>query len=261
MRDQELKEFLDERVAKYNHISFIESDPISIPHQFNDRKNREIMGFWTAMLSWGQRKTIVNKSQELVELMDNDPFDFIMNHQESELERFLRFKHRTFNATDALYFIHFFRKYYKEHESLEDGFIHPEEPFNMQKGLMHFHQLFFDDEIAPKRTRKHVSTPARKSACKRLCMFLRWMVRSDKAGVDFGMWKKIKMKDLMIPLDVHVFRVATELGLLHSKKSDWNAVNQLTNRLKDFNPHDPVIYDYALFSIGVLNKNNDLESL
>ena len=112
MRDQELKEFLDERVAKYNQKSFIESDPISIPHLFEDRKNREIMGFWTAMLSWGQRKTIVNKSQELVKLMDNDPYTFIMNHQESELERFLRFKHRTFNATDALYFIHFFRKYY-----------------------------------------------------------------------------------------------------------------------------------------------------
>jgi uncharacterized protein (TIGR02757 family) len=261
VRDEELKKFLDGRVAEYNQRSFIELDPISIPHQFEDMKNREIMGFWTAMLSWGQRKTILNKSQELIKLMDNDPYEFIMNHKEGDLERFLGFKHRTFNATDALYFIHFFRKYYSEHESLEDGFIDPTEPNSLYKGLMYFHQFFFDDENAPKRTRKHVSTPLRKSACKRLCMFLRWMVRKDHAGVDFGIWNKIKMENLKIPLDVHVFRVSTELGILSAKKSDWSAVTQLTDKLKEFNPKDPVIYDYALFSIGVLNKNKDLKSL
>ena len=252
MQGEDLKSFLDERVAQYNNKSFIELDPISIPHQFSDRRNREIMGFWTAMLSWGQRKTIINKSQELVSLMDNDPYDFIMNHKEADLERLLSFKHRTFNSTDTLYFIHFFRKYYGMHESLEDGFIDPSHPGDMQWGLKHFHQIFFDDENAPGRTRKHVSTPARKSACKRLCMFLRWMVREDASGVDFGMWKKIKMSELMIPLDVHVFRVATELKLLDAKKADWNAVEKLTDKLREMNPSDPVAYDYALFGIGVL---------
>ena len=256
MRGKELKEFLDERVSKYNQKSFIELDPISIPHQFEDRKNREIMGFWTAMLSWGQRKTIVNKSQELIKLIDNDPYDFIMNHKEQDLKALLGFKHRTFNSTDTLYFIYFFKKYYGVHETLEDGFINPEDPGNMEKGLMYFHHLFFDDENAPKRTRKHVSTPLRKSACKRLCMFLRWMVRNYDRGVDFGLWDRIKMSDLKIPLDVHVYRVAIELGLLESKKTNWKAVIQLTEKLKEFNPHDPVAYDYALFSIGVLGQGN-----
>ncbi len=254
MKGTELKSFLDEQVSKYNNPAFIEQDPISIPHRFTDRRNIEIMGFWTAMLSWGQRKTIINKSLELIQLMDHDPYDFIMNHKEEDLERLLAFKHRTFNATDTLYFIHFFRTYYTKHASLEEGFIDPEDPSSMTKGLMHFHQLFFDDENAPKRTRKHVSTPVRKSACKRLCMFLRWMVRKDKAGVDFGIWDKIEMSELKIPLDVHVFRVGKELGLIESKKADWSAVLALTEKLKTFNPDDPVIYDYALFSLGVLDK-------
>ncbi len=261
MRGEELKHFLDERVSKYNQKEFIINDPISIPHQFKDRKNREIMGFWASMLSWGQRKTIINKSNELIRLMDNDPYDFIMNHREKDLGRFSEFKHRTFNSTDALYFIYFFRKFYGVHDSLEEGFLYESGSIDIEKSLMHFHQIFFDDENAPKRTRKHVSTPARKSACKRLCMFLRWMVRKDQAGVDFGMWERIKMKDLKIPLDIHVFRVATELNLLNSKKSDWNSVVQLTEQLKEFNPEDPVIYDYALFSIGVLNKNKGIESI
>ena len=254
MNVERLKEELDYYVEKYNQPSFIPLDPISIPHQFTDLQNREIMGFWTAMLSWGQRKTIINKANELVNLMDGNPFDFIMNHKDTDLKRLLEFKHRTFNSTDTLYFISFFREYYNKHESLEDGFIDLQNPLDLKAGLREFHHLFFSLEYAPKRTRKHVSTPERKSACKRLNMFLRWMVRKDKKGVDFGVWSKIDMSSLRIPLDVHVFNVATNLGLLDAKKADWNAVEELTNNLKKFDAKDPVKYDYALFSLGVLKE-------
>ena len=254
MNVDRLKEELDYYVQKYNQPSFIPQDPISIPHQFTDLQNREIMGFWTAMLSWGQRKTIINKANELVKLMDGNPYDFIMNHKDTDLKRLLEFKHRTFNSTDTLYFISFFRDYYNTHESLEDGFIDPLNPLDLKAGLMKFHHLFFSLEYAPKRTRKHVSTPERKSACKRLNMFLRWMVRKDKNGVDFGVWSKIDTSNLRIPLDIHVFNVATRLGLLDAKKADWNAVETLTNKLKMFDAKDPIKYDYALFSLGVLKE-------
>jgi uncharacterized protein (TIGR02757 family) len=190
--------------------------------------------------------------------MNGAPHDFMMNHEEKDLKRFLDFKHRTFNATDALYFIEFFKQYYKKHESLEDAFLVNQKKTsdNLESGMTAFHDLFFSLEDAPHRTKKHIASPVRKSTCKRMNMFLRWMVRRDKGGVDFGIWKQIKPAQLLCPLDVHVERVARKLGLIKRKQTDWETVLELTENLKTFDPKDPVKYDFALFGIGVLEKDD-----
>ncbi len=252
----DLKNFLDCRVEQYNHPSFIESDPISLPHQFSKLQDIEIMGFWTSILAWGQRKTIINKAQELVQLMEYAPYDFVLNHKEMDRKRFLDFRHRTFQPTDVLYFLTFFQHYYQRNDSLEDAFIRGLDPTDptIEKGLNNFYELFFSIPSVPKRTRKHIATPIKKSACKRLNMFLRWMVRKDDKGVDFGLWNKIKPSQLLIPLDVHVDKVARRLGLLGRKQMDWQAVLELTEKLRRFDSEDPVKYDFALFGLGVLEK-------
>ncbi len=254
MTDAELFEILESSVDRYNRPSFIESDPISIPHRFEKLADREIMGFWVAMLAWGQRKTIINKAVELIRLMDGAPYDFVVNHREDDLKPFLHFKHRTFQATDTLYFLQFLQWYYRKHDSLEDAFARflSPEATDVGPALQGFHELFFSLEAAPQRTRKHIATPARKSSCKRLNMFLRWMVRQDDRGVDFGDWTRIKPNQLLMPLDVHVDRVARQLGLLERKQRDWRAVLELTDRVRAFDAQDPVKYDFALFGIGVL---------
>ena len=252
-----LKLYLDQLVEQFNRPNFIQDDPISIPHLFSKKEDIEIMGFWVAMLAWGQRKTIINKARELVQLMDGAPHDFILNHQEKDRKRFLAFKHRTFQSIDTLYFLEFFQNYYRTQPSLETAFsqfISPDDE-TIEKGLIGFHNLFFALEFAPQRTRKHVSTPARKSTCKRLNMFLRWMVRQDDKGVDFGLWNQIKPSQLLIPLDVHVDRVARKLGLLERKQRDWQAVVELSKTLKQFDLEDPAKYDFALFGLGVLEKS------
>lgn len=253
---EELKAYLDKAVKQFNQPAFIVDDPISIPHKFNLLQDKEIIGFWVAMLSWGQRKTIINKANELIDYMDGTPYDFIQNHSEKDLKPLLNFKHRTFQATDTLYFIDFFKRYYAKHDSLEDAFasnLSSSDP-TIEPALIGFQKAFFDHENAPRRTQKHVASPARKSTCKRLNMFLRWMVRKDKKGVDFGLWKKIKPAQLQIPFDVHVERVARELKLIKRKQRDWKTVLELTEALKQFDPKDPVKYDFALFGIGVLQK-------
>jgi len=251
----DLKKQLNALVKKYNQPNFIENDPISIPHRFSNLQDIEIIGFWVAMLAWGQRITIINKSNDLLELMDNSPYDFIMNHQESDLKRFLNWKHRTFQPTDTLYFLDFFKRYYQENESLETAFSQFLKPKDetVENALIGFNQLFFNHENAPKRTQKHIATPARKSTCKRLNMFLRWMVRQDESGVDFGLWKSIKTNQLLMPLDVHVDRVGRHFGLIERKQTDWKTVLELTENLKQFDANDPVKYDYALFGLGVGN--------
>jgi len=257
INQQELKSYLDSCVKKFNTPDFIENDPISIPHQFSRKQDIEIMGFWVSMLAWGQRKTIINKANELIELMDGAPYDFILNHEEKDRKAFLNFKHRTFQAIDTLYFLEFFQDFYKKNESLETAFSNhlTTKSENIEPALKGFHEQFFSLPDAPHRTRKHVSTPIRNSACKRLNMFLRWMVRKDKKGVDFGIWKKIKPAQLLMPLDVHVDRVARRLNLLERKQTDWKSVIELTNNLKQFDAKDPVKYDFALFGVGVLEKD------
>ena len=244
---------LNEKYEQFNHPDFIPNDPISIPHQFSQKQDIEIMGFIAATLAWGQRKTIINKCNQLIQLMDNAPFDFIKNHQDTDLKRFLTFKHRTFNTTDTLYFIEFFKDFYSKHESLEEAFIiglSPEAQ-NTQVGLENFQKLFFSLEDYPARTKKHVATPAKKSSCKRINMFLRWMVRKDDKGVDFGLWHRIAPSQLVCPCDVHVERVGRKLGLITRPKADWQTAVELTQNLKQLDPHDPVKYDFALFGLGV----------
>ena len=250
-----LKVLLDSKYEAYNKVSFIELDPVSIPHQFSNRQDIEIIGFWTAMLSWGQRKTIINKAQELCALMDYSPYQFIMGSSEVDLKGFTQFKHRTFNGDDALCFIYFFQEYYKNYESLEDVFIHADgSRKSIYEGITDLNKFFRTLPHFMPRTGKHIAQASKNSSCKRINMFLRWMVRKDDRGVDFGLWSRMDPSDLMIPLDVHVHRVARKLGLLKRDKYDWKAVVELTENLRLLDPSDPVKYDYALFGMGVIGE-------
>jgi len=252
----ELKKLLDQKVELYNRPSFIKNDPVSVPHRFSKKQDIEIAGMFAAVFAWGQRKTIINKSNELMQLMGNTPYDFIMNHRENDLKKLLQFKHRTFNTTDLLYFIHFFRHYYSNHDSLESAFSEHinKKDKDVRNGLIGFHNLFFSLPEAPLRTRKHIPTPSRKSSCKRINMYLRWMVRKDNKGVDFGLWKEISPSQLLCPLDLHVERVARKLNLLQGKQNALESTLQLTERLCEFDVTDPVKYDFALFGMGVVEK-------
>lgn len=251
----QIKSILDKVVDQVNHLSFIDKDPISIPHSYTKLQDIEVAAFFSATLAWGQRKTIINKTKELMDLMDNQPHDFIVNHKQSDLKPFIGFKHRTFQSTDLLYFISFLQKYYIQNKSLEQAF-YPDhsQAYSQKKALINFYNLFFNSETAPDRTKKHISTPAKNSACKRMNMFLRWMVRADSQKVDFGLWKTIPSSELMIPLDVHVEKYARNFGILTRKQRDWQAVEDITSTLKLMNPSDPIIYDYALFGLGILNQ-------
>ena len=283
---QGLKDFLDVKVEQYDRPGFIENDPVCIPHLFSLKQDIEIMGFWASILAWGQRKTIINKCKELIGLMDGAPYDFIINHKDSDLKRFIGFKHRTFNDTDTLYFIEFFKQHYSNYDSLESAFSisQPklfrdeflEEGSNsseyietasapcfvgelrniqscsvIENALNSFRTYFFSIPDFPSRTKKHVSSPSHKSTCKRLNMFLRWMVRNDDRGVDFGIWKSIKPSDLICPTDLHVERVARKLKLISRKQVDWQTAVELTENLRKFDPLDPVKYDFALFGLGI----------
>lgn len=249
----QLKVFFDEKVQLYSCQSFIPSDPVSIPHLFTRLQDIEIAGFFAAIFSWGNRTTIINKSMELLKLMDMSPYQFCLDPSVSSLRAMKDFKHRTFNADDLYYFIHFFQQHYQQHQSLETAFLiglHPEDE-TIENGLKSFRDYFFSFEHL-RRTEKHIATPAQHSACKRINMFLRWMVRND--AVDFGLWKNIKPSQLVCPLDVHVFRVAKKLGLISRQQPDWLAATELTQHLRYLDAEDPVKYDFALFSLGITEK-------
>lgn len=253
---QDLKGFLDEKVLEYNQPGFIALDPISIPHQFSKKEDIEISGFFASILAWGQRKTIINKCRELFEMMDNAPHEFMLHHQENDLKSFLNFKHRTFNDVDTLYFIHFLSWFYRSHSSLEEAFLlgQSNSQDSMFAILSRFQDFFFSLPDSPQRTKKHIATPQRKSACKRINMYLRWMVRKDEKGVDFGIWNKISPSQLICPCDLHVDRVGRKLGLITRKQTDWLTAIELTEKLREFDPEDPVKYDFALFGLGVEEK-------
>ena len=261
MKD-EIHQLLDQKVKQYNHIEFIEKDPICIPHLFTKQQDIEIAGFFAAIFAWGNRTTIINKSKELLERMDNAPFSFCTQHQEKDLKKLLDFAHRTFNDTDLLYCIEFFKKHYSKNESLENAFFYSESIGSINKtsvveqALTHFQDYFFSLEDAPARTKKHIASPVSGSTCKRLNMFLRWMVRKDKQGVDFGIWKKISPADLIMPIDVHVARVSRGLGIVKRTQTDWQTAIELTNYCRTLDPKDPIKYDFALFSLGVIEKYN-----
>lgn len=256
MNDRKLKEFFDRKVDEYNRPSFIAPDPISIPHRFSKLQDIEISALFAAVFAWGNRTIIINKTTELMKLMDDAPYDFITNHTEEDLKPFLQFKHRTFNTTDLLYFISFLQYHYRHAESLELAFSQwlGKKDKTIEHALTGFHNYFFSLPDAPARTKKHISTPYRQSSCKRLNMFLRWMVRSDDHGVDFGIWKHIQPSQLVCPIDVHVARVARRFNLIQRKQIDWQTALELTSHLRKFDKHDPAKYDFALFGLGVVEK-------
>lgn len=246
----ELKSFLDEKVQQYNTLAFINDDPIAIPHSFSKKEDVEISAFFAATIAWGNRKSIMTSARSLMERMDNAPHDFILNHTEDDLGVFDGFVHRTFQRADIIFFVNRLQKLYKEYGGLEVLFTPKTDEVYMHHVLSDFHKLFFAVPH-PKRTTKHVANPAKKSAAKRLHMFLRWMVRCDAAGVDLGIWKSISTSVLSCPLDVHSGNVARSLGLLKRKQNDLAAVMELDSSLRHMDPIDPVKYDYALFGLGV----------
>lgn len=250
-KSAELKAFLDDKVERYNRPAFITLDPVTIPHRFTKKQDIEIAGLFAAVLAWGQRTTIIRKCAELMTWMDNDPYRFVRDHKPADLKPFSDFRHRTFNGTDALYFIEALRSLYVRFPSLEEAFTVSEGDTTVERGLIRFHDLFFGLEDHPHRTRKHIATPERKSTCKRLNMYLRWMVRNDDKGVDFGLWRKIRPAQLVCPCDVHVDRVARKLRLINRKQTDWLTALELTENLKKLDPIDPVKYDFALFGLGI----------
>jgi len=261
MKD-EIHKLLDQKVKQYNRIEFIGKDPICIPHLFTKQQDIEIAGFFAAIFAWGNRTTIINKSKELLERMDNAPYAFCIGHEDKDLKKLLGFAHRTFNDTDLLYCIDFFKKHYCKNESLETAFFKNSISKNIERqniieqALIYFQDYFFSLEEAPARTKKHIASPLSGSTCKRLNMFLRWMVRKDKQGVDFGLWKSVSPAALIMPIDVHVARVSRGLGILKRTQTDWQTAIELTNYCRTLDAKDPVKYDFALFSLGIIEKFN-----
>ena len=256
MEPYSIKAFLDSKVDTYNQLSFIADDPVCIPHLFSKQQDIEIAGLFAAIFAWGNRRTIINKSRELMERMGMEPHRFILQHTAADLKGLAGFKHRTFNYTDLLYCIEFLHAHYSAYDSLEDAFTQwmLTGDTTTERALTGFHQYFFSLEHVPARTRKHIATPGKKSNCKRLNMYLRWMVRRDNNGVDFGIWQKITPAQLVCPVDLHVARVAKRLQLLQRKQTDWEAALELTGFLRTLDPDDPVKYDFALFGLGVIEK-------
>ena len=253
MTKTELKEFLDAKVEQYNRPDFITSDPIQIPHQFSKKEDIEIAGFLSATIAWGNRKSIINNANKMMVLLEHSPHDFIINHQESDLEKLEPFVHRTFNGLDFITFIKSLQHIYTIHNGLEAVFAKHAEKDSLQKAIHLFKQSFFEIEHL-QRTQKHVSDPLKNSAAKRINMFLRWMVRNDNTGVDFGLWKSISPSQLSCPLDVHSGNVARKLGLLKRKQNDGKALAELDTALRKLDKNDPVKYDFALFGLGVFES-------
>jgi len=250
MNFEQLMEFLDSKVELYNHMDFITYDPISIPHLFTQKEDIEIAGFLSATIAWGNRKSILKNANRLMQMMDMSPYKFVLGFSDSDLKPFAKFVHRTFNGEDCMYFLWSLKNLYQNHGGMESLFS---EKQNIKDGIIHFRKVFFElDHLA--RTGKHISNPAKNSASKRLNMFLRWMVRQDDKGVDFGLWQQINPASLFCPLDVHCGRIARNYGLLERKQDDWKAVEELTANLRLLDPSDPVKYDYALFGMGVNNN-------
>lgn len=253
MNWEETKEFLDFKVAQYNTTAFIEEDPIRVPHAFTQKEDIEIMGFLIATIAWGNRKSILKSGERLINIFGNSPYDFIMEYDVNKSEYFEGFVHRTFNSTDLAYFVEALQNIYKNHSGLEDIFTKHATKDSLQPAIHNFKKIFFELPH-PSRTQKHVSDPHKNSAAKRINMYLRWMVRQDNQGVDFGLWNQISPKQLSCPLDVHSGNIARKLGVLKRKQNDAKAVLELDKALRKMDPIDPVKYDFALFGLGAYNE-------
>ena len=248
MRNTDLYEFLESKVAQYNHPKFIDSDPIQVPHQFSVKEDIEIACFLTATIAWGNRKSIIKNANEMMRLLGNTPYDFVINHKMKDLEKLRTFVHRTFSGEDLVFFTKSLHNIYRNHGGLEQVFLNYQD--NLQQGISSFKKVFFEIPH-PKRSTKHISDPIKGSAAKRINMCLRWLCRKDNAGVDFGIWKTIEPSQLSCPLDVHSGKVARKLGLLKRLQNDAKAVKELDDSLRKLDPNDPVKYDFALFGLGV----------
>ena len=246
----DLKDFLDEKSYQYESLEFIKDDPILVPHSFTKKEDIEISGFITSIISWGNRKSIINSAKKIIEFMDYSPFDFILNHTNKDLYKEKESIHRTFNSTDLNYFIVSLKRIYKDYNGLEDILSNNSNGNDLQKRISTFKEIFFSLDH-PTRTRKHLPSPIDGSSAKRFNMFLRWMVRSNEKGVDFGLWNKIDKSELSLPLDVHTGRIARLLGLLKRNTNDSKAVEEINLKLREMDPKDPVKYDFALFGLGV----------
>lgn len=253
MTKKELKEFLDEKVLQYNNPKFIESDPIQIPHSFSKKEDIEIAGFLTATISWGNRKMIINNAKKMMQLLDNSPYDFVLNHTQKDLEYLDGFIHRTFNFIDLQQFIKSLNHIYNNLGGLEKSLSIKDNSTNYQTAIHQFKKDFFNipHQI---RTQKHISDPLKNSAAKRINMFLRWMVRDDNSGVDFGIWNTHNPSNLSCPLDIHSGNVARKIKMLKRKQNDWKALLELDSNLRKLDVNDPVKYDFALFGLGVFEK-------
>lgn len=255
-KPRDLSEFFNKKASEYNQPDFIKADPICIPHLFSKKQDIEIAGLFAAIFAWGNRTTIINKSRELLQLMDNAPHDFVLHHTDQDLRKLEGFKHRTFNTTDLLYFFSFLQYHYSKDSSLESAFTQwmSDEDETIEQALTGFYHYFFSLEHVPPRTRKHIASPEKNSSCKRLNMYLRWMVRKDNRGVDFGIWENISASQLVCPIDLHVARVAKRFKLLERAPVDWLAALELTSYLRKLDKTDPAKYDFALFGLGVIEK-------
>lgn len=251
----EIKNLLDEKYFQFNNTAFIETDPISIPHQFSKKEDIEVSAYLMATIAWGNRTSIINNGNKLMVLMNQTPHDFILNFSKKDELRFQNFVHRTFNSNDCIFFLQALKNLYKNHGGLEhafsNGFNKKDE--NVKTAISNFRTLFLSLQHLS-RVEKHVSNPLSNSSAKRLCMYLRWMVRNDKQGVDFGIWKSISSSQLCLPLDVHTGNVSRKLGLLIRKQNDWKSVEEITNVLKQFDKKDPIKYDFALFGLGAFES-------
>lgn len=253
LKFEELKIFLDEKADRYNHPEFIEHDPIQIPHRFSLRQDIEIAGFLAATISWGNRKAIIRSADKMLDIMGNAPYDFVLNHSEKDLKGIeAKSIHRTFNGEDFIYFIRQFKRIYAGNESLENLFAVQDPETNFGHAIERFRGDFLGNE--KHRSHKHVSSPYKNSSTKRIIMFLRWMVRKDKRGVDFGIWENIDPKHLSIPLDVHTGNISRKLGLISRTQNDWKTVEALDLVIRTFDDQDPAKYDFALFGLGVTKE-------
>ncbi|MFA4850971.1 MAG: TIGR02757 family protein [Bacteroidales bacterium] len=254
MNKSSLEKLLNNKYKQYNTPEFIISDPVSIPHRFTKKEDIEIAAFLAATIAWGYRPNIIKSAEKLIKLLNNSPFDFIMNVKEKELKPFQTFTHRTFQGDDASYFIYSLKNIYQYHNGLQTLFYKGyRKNHSIKDSIIYFRKIFFECEHL-QHTEKHISNPENNSSCKRINLFLRWMIRNDKRGVDFGIWKNIPSSALLCPLDLHSGNVSRKLGLLTRNQNDWKAVEELTANLKKFDPDDPVKYDFALFGLGIFEK-------
>lgn len=253
MNFEELKSYLDEKADQYNNPDFIENDPLQIPHRFSAKQDIEIAGFLSATISWGNRKSIIKSAEKMLDIMGNSPYDFVLNYSEKELASIQdKSIHRTFNGQDFAYFIRQFNRIYKENESLENLFKINDPEINFSHAIERFRNSFLEAE--KHRSHKHISSPYKNSSAKRIIMFLRWMIRKDKRGVDFGIWENIDQKYLSIPLDVHTGNISRKLGLISRTQNDWKTVEKLDEVIRKFDKNDPAKYDFALFGLGVTKE-------